>query len=55
MNAWTTDAQTGERVKTITNKGITIVLHRPELTEAVRHQREEAVKHALTPFARKEK
>lgn len=52
MEAWKTNIETGERVKVIKHGNCTIVLHRPELPEAVRRKREEAVSIALASFAK---
>lgn len=52
MEKWKTNPSTGERTKTLTHGSITIVLHRPALAESERHRREEAIKLALTPFAK---
>ena len=51
MNGWT-NTTPGYRTKTIKRGNVTIVIHRPNLTEKERIKREGIVENALTYFNR---
>lgn len=51
MESWTNTIP-GYRTKTIKRGNVTIVIHRPELTDKERAKRERAVESALSNYAR---